>query len=413
MLRKKILRTLVNRDSDESGAGIDSHYESGLELARQGRHDEAVSQFQYGLQTGANVAETYLAIGLSYAQLGRADKAIAAYSEAVNIKPDFTEAYQNLGIAYDQSGQFLKAIRMHMKAIRLRPRDVELRKNLGLAYFNVGSYPEAIKAYKQALEIEPEDATIHYNLGLVYLDLKDWESAVQHQKAIEKLGKTELASNLRDEVDRQILRNDRGVSEQRESLLDASESEVPARQNGFTVFELLIVLSIISVLSGFALMQITRARQVMIRENAARQFAAYLEKARIDSLRRHPMTSAQMAQVSIINATFYSVTIDANGDGALDAPRVVSLVPEGLQLNGPFPRTIYFNWRGRTVDAAGSVALPSFVTLSNTLTSRIDLTTEGQPSLAGAAPASSAVNNSAAPVPALRPNTLISPSPTP
>lgn len=180
---------------------------------------------------------------------------------------------------------------------------------------------------------------------------------------------------------------------------------------GFTVIELLIVLTIISVLSGFALMQITRARQVMIRENAARQFAGYLEKARVDSLRRHAMTSTQMAQVSIINATFYTVTIDANGDGALDAPQVVSLAPDGLQLNGPFPRTIYFNWRGRTVDAAGNVAVPNFVTISNTLASRIDLTTEGQPSLAGAPPASSAVNNSNEPAPAFRPKTQISPTP--
>lgn len=411
MLRKKILRTLVNRDSDDSGAGIDSHYESGLELARQGRHDEAVSQFQHGLEIGQNVAETYLALGMSYAHLGRDDKAIAAYSEAVNVKPDFTEAYQHLGIAYDRSGDFLKAIRMHMKAIRLRPRDVELRKNLGSSYFNVGSYPEAIKAYTQALEIDPEDATIHYNLGLVYLDLEDREGAIHQQKAIIELGQTALAANLMDEIDRQMLRNGRAVSEKREALPNDPEL-VSAGQNGFTVIELLIVLTIISVLSGFALMQITRARQVMIRENAARQLAGYLEKARVDSIRRHPMTSAQMAQVSIINATFYTVTIDANGDGALDAPQVVSLAPDGLQLNGPFPRTIYFNWRGRTVDAAGNVALPPFVTISNTLTSRIDLTTEGQPSLAGA-PSSSAVNNSNAPAPAYRPNTQISPSPTP
>lgn len=196
--------------------------------------------------------------------------------------------------------------------------------------------------------------------------------------------------------------------------MEVTLSSQPTKDiRGFTVIELLIVLSIISVLSGFALMQITRARQAMIRENAARQFAGYLEKARVDSLRRHATTSAQMAQISIIDATFYTVTIDANGDGALDAPRVVSLTADGLQLNGPFPRTIYFNWRGRTVDAAGNVALPNIVTISNTLTSSIALTTEGQPTLAGAQPASSAVNNSAAPAPSLRPKTQISPSPTP
>jgi prepilin-type N-terminal cleavage/methylation domain-containing protein len=382
-------------------------HDLGIELAREGRHDEAVSELQRALQTGENLGETYLALGRSYEVLGRNEKAIKAYSQAIRIKADLTEAYRNLGLAYDRSGQFLNAIRMHMKAIRLSPDDVELRKNLGFAYFNVGSYSEAIKAYKQALELNSQDAAIQYNLGLVYLDLEDWEAAVQCQKAITELGETAMATNLTDEIDRQILRNGRTVSKKREVLPNGPEL-APAEQNGFTVFELLIVLSIISVISGFALMQITRARQVMIRENAARQFAGYLEKARIDSLRRHATTSAEMAQVSIINATFYTVTIDANGDRALDTPTVVSLAPDGLQLNGPFPRTIYFNWRGRTVDAAGNVALPSFVTISNTLTSRIDLTTEGQPSLSGA-PVGSAVNNSAAPSPSLRPVTQFTP----
>lgn len=178
--------------------------------------------------------------------------------------------------------------------------------------------------------------------------------------------------------------------------------------SGFTVIELLIVITIISVVSGFALMQITRARQVMVRENAARELGSYLEKARVDSLRRHPTASAQMAQVTLINATFYSVAIDADGNGTLDAPKVLSLpANSSLQFNTPFPRTIYFNWRGRTVDAAGNVASPPFVTISNTYgSSRIDLTTAGQPTLQGP-PASSPVTNSTAPTPTFRSNTQI------
>jgi prepilin-type N-terminal cleavage/methylation domain-containing protein len=178
---------------------------------------------------------------------------------------------------------------------------------------------------------------------------------------------------------------------------------------GFSVIELLIVVSILSVVSGFALMQITRARQVMTRENAARQLGSYLEKARVDSLRRHATASAQMAQVTIINATFYSVTIDADGNGALDAPKVMSL-PTGssLQFNTPYPRTIYFNWRGRTVDAAGNVASPSFITISTTSgpASQIDLTTAGQTTLGGPA-TSSPVANSSPPAPNFRPKTQI------
>lgn len=181
-----------------------------------------------------------------------------------------------------------------------------------------------------------------------------------------------------------------------------------ADARGVSLVELLIVVAMVSVLVGFALMQVAEARQDLARENAAVQLAAFLEKARLDSVRRHPSTAAQMAQISILNANFYSVTIDGNWDGALDAPRVISM-PAGsnLQFNTPYPRTIYFNWRGRTVDAAGNSATPDFVSLTHSYgTSRIDLTPAGQPSLVGA-PVSSPVVNSTAPAPSLRSTTQV------
>jgi superkiller protein 3 len=205
MLGKKILERFKARQSNEL-IGDDSHYQSGLELVRQSRHQEAVSEFKKALQTGNGLAETYFALGSVYDHLDRIEDAIEAYSKAVKVNPNFTEAYAKLGLAYDRSAQFLKAVRMHLMAIRLRPGDVELRKNLGLAYFNVGSYPEAVKAYNQALQISPEDATIHYSLGLVYLDLGDEESALEKQQLIKELGECKLASQLMDEIDRQFLR---------------------------------------------------------------------------------------------------------------------------------------------------------------------------------------------------------------
>ena len=177
---------------------------------------------------------------------------------------------------------------------------------------------------------------------------------------------------------------------------------------GFSVIELLIVAAMISVIVGFALLQIVRARQEMTRVNATQQLAAYLEKARLDSVRRHPGGAAEMAQVSIIDASSYSVTVDGDGDGTLDAPRVIGMPAESnLQFNTPYPRTIYFNWRGRTVDAAGNAANPDFVSLSHSHgSSRIDLTPAGQPSLVGE-PVSSPVVNSPSPVPALRTTTQV------
>ena len=98
-----------------------------------------------------------------------------------------------------------------------------------------------------------------------------------------------------------------------------------ANESGFSVLELLIVAVMLSVLVGFAITQIAQAKQNMTRANAVRELTTYIEKARLDSVRRHATTSAQMAQVAIINANFYSVTLDANGDGTMEAPQVVGM----------------------------------------------------------------------------------------
>lgn len=187
-------------------------------------------------------------------------------------------------------------------------------------------------------------------------------------------------------------------------------NKTPGNDAGFTVIELLIVITMITVVTGFVVMQVVRARQLMIRENAAQQFMGFLEKARVDSVRRRPDAAAQMAQVTILNASFYSVTIDSTGDGTLDPPQVINLpIDSNLQFQLPYPRTIYFNWRGRTVDAAGNLADPSYVRISSTVgygSTQIDLTSSGQPSLDGPPP-STAVVNSNAPAPNFREDTQV------
>ena len=58
------------------------------------------------------------------------------------------------------------------------------------------------------------------------------------------------------------------------------------------MLELLIVGVMISVLIGFAITQIARAKQHMTRANAVRE----LTTSKKDSVRRHATSSAQMAQ---------------------------------------------------------------------------------------------------------------------
>jgi hypothetical protein len=152
----------------------------------------------------------------------------------------------------------------------------------------------------------------------------------------------------------------------------------------------------------------------MTRANAVRELATYIEKARLDSVRRHATTSAQMGQVSIINPNFYSVTLDTNGDGTVEAPRVIGM-PADSNLtiqNGTFPRTILFNWRGRTVDTSGNPTPdPDPVTIGNTYGSTtVRITNAGQ-TVIELSPATTPVLNQDTSVPAFRETTHVTPYP--
>ncbi|HUE83646.1 MAG TPA: type II secretion system protein [Pyrinomonadaceae bacterium] len=183
-----------------------------------------------------------------------------------------------------------------------------------------------------------------------------------------------------------------------------------SKDKGFSVIELLIVVAMVGVVSGYALLQIAEARQSISRVNAAHEFLRYIEKARLDSVRRHVIQPTQMGQVTIINSNFYTVTLDTDGDGILDDPRVITLpANSGLSFNGPFPRTIMFNWRGRTVDATNNIATPATVTISNSYgSSAINISSAGQTNVDTAITADP-VSNSIAPAANFRGKTQITP----
>lgn len=129
------------------------------------------------------------------------------------------------------------------------------------------------------------------------------------------------------------------------------------RERGVSIIELLIVVLMITIVSAFAVMRIGAAQRAMRLTNSAREFMGWLEKARLDSLRRHPMSNVEMASITITGSNSYSVTIDQNGDGTLDPPRNISIpATHGTTFVGiAVPTTIYYNWRGRPVNSSGTL----------------------------------------------------------
>ena len=138
------------------------------------------------------------------------------------------------------------------------------------------------------------------------------------------------------------------------------------KARGFSVTELLLVIAMILVIAGFAVVSLVRGNRAAYRTNTAVEIANYLQKARVDSMRRGAKDINQMAQVKIFNRKFYSVAIDGDNDGYLDVPLVMSLPEQpGVAINGPFPKTYIFDWQGQTVDSQNQRVAPAPMTVGD------------------------------------------------
>jgi hypothetical protein len=135
---------------------------------------------------------------------------------------------------------------------------------------------------------------------------------------------------------------------------------------GFSVIELLLVIAMVSVIAGFLMVSWVRGDRAADRANTAVEIANCLQKARLDSMRRQVRDINQMAQVKVFNRRSYSIAIDADGDGQLDIPLVMNLPAEqGVEMNGPFPKTFIFDGLGQPVDSLNRRISPELVTVSN------------------------------------------------
>ena len=85
----------------------------------------------------------------------------------------------------------------------------------------------------------------------------------------------------------------------------------------------------LAIVTTFGLIGISKARANVRLSGSAREFASYIEKARIFSIRRHADDATERASVVInTDQASYDVTMDLDGDGGNDT-RTINL-PSGI-----------------------------------------------------------------------------------
>lgn len=146
------------------------------------------------------------------------------------------------------------------------------------------------------------------------------------------------------------------------------EIENRRRDRGVGMVELVIVLAIVGVVSTVALLQVRSSRSALRVQNSVRQLASYMEKARVDAVRRHGTST-----VTFADTRTYSVTMDFNGSGSTSTRTFT--FQDNVQLASSELPNVTFNWRGRTL-TAGSSCVTTFA-VSDTMDQGLSVDVSG------------------------------------
>src|SRR5262245_26714987 len=115
------------------------------------------------------------------------------------------------------------------------------------------------------------------------------------------------------------------------------------RDDGFTLLQAIIVMTVAMIVSGATIMSIRAGRPGIQLANSAHQLAGWLERARADSVRRRPSPGNE-SKVEILDTRNYRVTMGFGGSGTLTSR---DFMTEGEVLFITDPVVIAFDWRGR------------------------------------------------------------------
>ncbi|HKG59153.1 MAG TPA: GspH/FimT family protein [Pyrinomonadaceae bacterium] len=129
--------------------------------------------------------------------------------------------------------------------------------------------------------------------------------------------------------------------------METQKLEQLSRERGAGIVELVIVVALVAVISAFALLQVKSSRAALRVQNSVRQLASYMEKSRIDAVRRHGTST-----VSFSDTRTYSVTMDFNNSGS-PTTRTFTFQDSVNLASSELPN-VTFNWRGRTLTGGSS-----------------------------------------------------------
>jgi len=160
----------------------------GLELARAGRWEEAIADYERALAIDPSLSTVHNDLGSALVGEGRLAPAVDQFREALRLRPRYPEAIYNLGAVLQADGQNEAAIAEFYRAVRFKPDFPEAQYNLGLTLASIGRPAEGLVHLAAAVRLRPGWAEAHFNLAVALRQLGRAEEATAEFDRARRLG---------------------------------------------------------------------------------------------------------------------------------------------------------------------------------------------------------------------------------
>ena len=154
----------------------------GFYLSRQGRMDEAMTNYEASLKINPNYADALNNLGHALAERKQFAAAIGHYRAALRNSPNNVEIHNNLGNALAETGDTEGALAEYRFVLERNPEHADAHNNLGIALAMKGQVNEAIAHFNRALRAKPTDAGAHGNLGNAFAAQRKFDEAIGHYR---------------------------------------------------------------------------------------------------------------------------------------------------------------------------------------------------------------------------------------
>ncbi len=148
-------------------AEVQAIFDSGLQLAQQGKDQEAIEEFKKALEKDPEQTNIMGNMAESYSKLGKDAEALEIYQKAIAIRPNDAALYTNMGVILSKMGKNAESQEAFKKAAALNPAaSAQNFYNIGATLVNNGRTAEAADAFKQAIAADANFAEAYYQLGM-------------------------------------------------------------------------------------------------------------------------------------------------------------------------------------------------------------------------------------------------------